>query len=49
MGQKKNMSIFHYIAGALSVFSVLISPVLTVSSLALFIIYEVNEDWWIKD
>ena len=40
---------FHLVAGLFSSLSVSISPVLPVVSTLLFITYQLNEDWHIKD
>ena len=40
---------FHLVAGLLSSLSVSVSPVLPVVSTLLFITYQLDEDWHIKD
>ncbi|MBI2869382.1 MAG: hypothetical protein HYX96_06120 [Chloroflexi bacterium] len=39
----------HYLAGALTAVSVLANPVLAPVGLAVFLAYEINEDWHIRD
>jgi hypothetical protein len=40
---------FHLVAGLLSALSVSVSPVLPLVSTLLFLTYEIDEDWHIKD
>lgn len=40
---------FHYVAGVLTVLSAFISPALVIAGVLLFIFYELNQDWHIKD
>jgi len=50
MGQITIMdTLAHFTFGLLSSLSVIVSPVLTVISFLLFLAYELNEEWKIKD
>ena len=45
----KFTSIAHYVGGFLAALIVLSQPILTILLTALFLVYELNEDWYLTD